>query len=168
VSLTVDSGGSGYAAGDIVKLSGTLFGGVTPTNDLYVKVSAVGGGGAITALDTASITGICPSASTTVVSGFAETVTGLGTSAIITTVVEGVGTTTFTCDIPVDVGTTWKNIIVYLNDTILEDGSFTWTVNNTDGTTKITIPTVVGSKTTILLISGTPSKTAYYQTPTNL
>lgn len=42
----VTAGGSGYAVGDTVTISGTVFGGATPTNDLVVQVTTISGGGA--------------------------------------------------------------------------------------------------------------------------
>jgi len=46
----VTSGGTGYAIGDNITVSGTSLGGASPANDLVVKVTAIGGGGAATAV----------------------------------------------------------------------------------------------------------------------
>ena len=46
---SIANGGSGYAQGDTLKLSGTDLGGVSPDNDLYLNVDTVSGG-AVTAV----------------------------------------------------------------------------------------------------------------------
>ena len=46
----VTAGGSGYSAGDVVTIAGTILGGTSPANDLTLKVAQVGGSGDITAL----------------------------------------------------------------------------------------------------------------------
>lgn len=49
-STTFANAGTGYAVGDTVKFLGTQLGGTTTANDLVVTVTAVGGGGAVTAI----------------------------------------------------------------------------------------------------------------------
>jgi len=50
------SAGTGYAVNDTVKVLGTLIGGSSPTNDILLKVTAIGAGGVVTALGTAGST----------------------------------------------------------------------------------------------------------------
>ena len=53
-NLSITSGGSGYAVGDLVKVPGTLLGGTAPTNDLIISVGTVDGTGAITTVSIAA------------------------------------------------------------------------------------------------------------------
>ena len=46
----VTAGGTGYAVGNTLTVSGALLGGATTTNDLIVKVASVGGSGDVTAV----------------------------------------------------------------------------------------------------------------------
>jgi hypothetical protein len=45
--VAVAAQGTGYAVGDRIKISGTALGGVTPVNDITIKVNTVGAGGVI-------------------------------------------------------------------------------------------------------------------------
>lgn len=47
---TITAGGSGYAVGDTITYPGAFLGGATPTNNLVVRVTAIGVGGAVTAV----------------------------------------------------------------------------------------------------------------------
>jgi len=44
----IEDAGSGYIVGSVVKISGALLGGATPTNDITIKVSSISGTGNIT------------------------------------------------------------------------------------------------------------------------
>lgn len=66
-SVAVDTAGTGYQVGDTILILGSAVGGTTPANDVYITVSTVAGGGAIstvlvdgTGIDTKSYFGISP------------------------------------------------------------------------------------------------------------
>ena len=65
-----NAGGSGYAIGDTITIDGTDLGGVTGTNDLTVVVTAIGGGGAATAVT--YVTGFGVDTPTTQLSNWVE------------------------------------------------------------------------------------------------
>jgi hypothetical protein len=59
--VNLDNGGSGYKAGQRIKLLGSDLGGTSPTNDLYLFVSTVDGSGAITDLTGDTVADSIPS-----------------------------------------------------------------------------------------------------------
>jgi len=67
---TFGNAGSGYAAGDTVKVLGTLIGGAATTNDVNIKITAVSGG-AVTAVALAGSTAsVAPTMFTTMLSNW--------------------------------------------------------------------------------------------------
>lgn len=79
-------------------------------------------------------------------------------------------TVNFVCDVPAKISATWTNTQVYVNDQIKDEDEYTYTVDNTEKTTTITLndPTFTNEKVTILVLSDYVSKTAYYEYPPNL
>ena len=168
VSITI--GGSGYMPGDIVKISGSNLGGTSPDNDLYFTISAVSSG-TITGIDTSTFNGQSVAVNDVFTNLNITAVTGVGTSAIASVVISGTGTTEFTCDVlaktnPLE--TQWNPVLVYYNDNILDTTQYTVTRNSLSRETTIKVQSAIGVKITALLISSDVSKTAYYQTPSNL
>jgi hypothetical protein len=80
------------------------------------------------------------------------------------------GTQLYICDVPANIDTVWKNIVVYYNSDILDSSKYTATIDSADNTTTIVLatPTTVNDKITILIISDVASSTGYYEIPTNL
>jgi hypothetical protein len=56
-SVTLSNGGTGYVAGDTLKIDGSLLGGSSPTNDITINVLSVGGGGVLQTFEIISGTG---------------------------------------------------------------------------------------------------------------
>lgn len=77
-------------------------------------------------------------------------------------------TSEFICDVPASTTTPWSNIVVYLNDNILDKNDYVVTIDTVKSTTTVILGSDIGDKVTILVISDSVSKTAYYQTPNNL
>lgn len=168
--VTVETGGTGYAVGDILTVAGNLLGGKTPENDLQFKVSSVAAG-AITGIDTSTISGDSIDVNQIFNDLQVKSATGVGSSATVSVVITGPGTTTFVCDVlakeyPSE--TSWNPVAVYYNDVALDSSEYTVSNDQTDHTTSVTVTSEVGAKITVLLISSDISKTAYYQTPVNL
>ena len=64
----VDAGGTGYAVGNTLTVSGALLGGATTANDVVLKVAAVGGSGDVTAV--ALVSGTAVSVFSTLISNW--------------------------------------------------------------------------------------------------
>jgi hypothetical protein len=81
-------------------------------------------------------------------------------------------TTQFVCDIPAvsSLETAWSTVEVFVNDEIIDDTAFSYSVDLTNGTTTVTLASAVGAdtKVTILIYSNQISKTGYYEIPSNL
>ena len=167
VTIIIETVGTGYSVGDRLLISGDQLGGTSPTNDLYVMVNSVGVNGQLLAIDIDTISGVCVDTDIKVTGGIFTAVTGNGSSASATIIVYGNGVSTFKCDIPASASTPWNSIVVYSNDDVLDQDQFLYVVNP-DNTTTVTVPGVVGTKTTVLIISDYVSNTAYYQIPSNL
>jgi hypothetical protein len=80
------------------------------------------------------------------------------------------GTKLFICDVPANIDTVWKNIVVYYNSNILDPSKYIATIDTAASTTTIVITptTILEDKITVLIISDVASSTAYYEVPTNL
>jgi hypothetical protein len=76
-SVVIDTAGTGYAVGDTLFIAGSLLGGSSPTNDLYLTVTTTGAGGSITGV---SIDGVGFD-SVTYTSLTATNLSGLGSDA---------------------------------------------------------------------------------------
>lgn len=168
--ITVTGPGSGYTVGDKLKILGSSIGGTTPENDLTFTVETVIGSGLSTVLAT-SISGTSVDINDTFYNVDIVTLTGNGSSATVSVVVAGPGTTTFTADVLAKTTpneTLWNPVVVYYNDNILDKNEFSITRDTVNNTTSVTVGSTIGSKITLLIISDDVSKTAYYQTPSNL
>lgn len=77
-------------------------------------------------------------------------------------------TTSFNLDVPAKTSSPYTTVVVYLNDNLLDQGQYSYTVNNVDATTTVNVNSEPGTKVTILVISDNVSKSAYYTVPTNL
>ena len=169
-SIIIDQGGSGYLIGDKLKILGSSLGGTTPENDLFFTVQAVSGS-TLTAVSNTSISGTSIDVNQIFNNVDVIAVTGVGSSAIASVVISGPGTTSYVCDVlakTTPMETPWNSIVVYYNDNLLDDSQFVAVRDGVNNTTTITVDSVIGSKVTVLIISEDVSKTAYYQTPSNL
>lgn len=163
-------GGSGYQAGDQLRVPGNLLGGTTPENDLFFTVGTVSGG-VITSIDIDSISGSSIDTYNTFYGVNTIAVTGNGSSAILNITVTGISTTTFTCDIlalsdPAE--TPWNPVVVYYGDDLLDTTKYTVTRDTINNETSVTVPSAIGAKVTVTVISDQVSSTAYYEIPSNL
>ena len=166
-TVTIINGGSGYNIGDKLYIPGTAIDGLTPDNDLLFTVESVNAT-QLTAILDSSIIGRFAGVNGVYNNLDIVSITGSGSSAQASIKISGFGTVSYTCDVPASTTTAWKNNIVYLNDTILNSNQYQYSIDTVAGTTTITLDTTIGTKVTILLISDSVSKTAYYQTPFNL
>lgn len=166
-TITIVSSGSGYAVGDKLKILGSSIGGTSPKNDLTFTVQSVSSTG-ISAISESSISGITNTINDSFFALDIVSLTGVGSSASADVVISGSGITTYTCDVPASSTTQWRNVTVYYNDNVLDASQYTVSIDDIALTTTVSVPTQLDTKVTILLISDYPSKTAYYQTPSNL
>lgn len=169
-TIYIDMPGTGYAIGDKLKISGDNLGGTTPENDLYFTVSAVSATG-ILEIDTTSFSGNSVAINDSFLEVDIISVESNGSSAKASVVISGIGTTTFKCDVLAKTTpdqTPWNPIVVYYNDSIMDENTYAIERDTINGTTSVTFQCDIDVKVTILLISDTPSKNAYYQTPSNL
>jgi len=77
-------------------------------------------------------------------------------------------TPTFICDVPVKTTTAWTPIVVYVDNARIADTEYTVSVSGDMTTIKLVNYPVIGTMVDIMLLSDTPSKIGYYQTPINL
>ena len=97
-TVTVDTAGTGYIANDVIRISGSTFGG-TNTNNLDIRVTAVGGSGEIQTINVAgtapnqTVNYVSPTYTTAsaggVTANFTVTRTGTTYSAVVTTIGSG-------------------------------------------------------------------------------
>lgn len=177
VTIAVENGGTGYAVGDKLVIPGSAIGGRTPRNNMSFTVSSVAAGGAITGIDTDSITGRCLGLNQIFLNVNSVSVEGVGanppsgSSAQFNIVLSGAGTVSFTCDVLAKTDpdeTKWSPVTVYYNDTILDESLYTVVRDQINHTTTVTVPGKLDVKVTVLIISDDKSKVAYYQIPSNL
>jgi Phage tail sheath C-terminal domain len=67
---TFGNAGTGYAAGDIVKVAGTLIGGTSPANDVSIKITSVSGGVVTSVALAGSTPSVAPTMFTTMLSNW--------------------------------------------------------------------------------------------------